>query len=112
MDEKQIKKPILKTQKNTKLETVDPLLRDRIMNRNLGCVYCQNIDLKKMHILEPEGEPEMRLDVCDECHTYLKTYNEEGAEDVYLRDWATIHLDLLGEEQGLRKKGSVLLASE
>jgi FdhE protein len=65
-----------------------------------------------MHILEPEGEPEMRLDVCDECHTYLKTYNEEGAEDVYLRDWATIHLDLLGEEQGLRKKGSVLLASE
>ena len=81
-------------------------------HKRIGCVYCQNIDLKKMHILEPEGEPEMRLDVCDECHTYLKTYNEEGAEDVYLRDWATIHLDLLGEEQGLRKKGSVLLASE
>ena len=80
--------------------------------KRVGCVYCQNVDLKQMHILEVDGEPEMRLDVCDECHTYLKTYNQEGAEDVYLREWTTIHLDLLGEEQGLRKKGSVLLASE
>lgn len=81
-------------------------------HKRVGCVYCENDDLKKMHILEPDGEPAMRLDVCDECRTYLKTYLEEGEEDVYLREWATIHLDLLGEEQGLHKKGSVLLAND
>ncbi|MCR5439769.1 MAG: formate dehydrogenase accessory protein FdhE [Selenomonas sp.] len=77
----------------------------------LGCVYCGNDDLKEMHILEPEGESAMRLDVCDKCHAYLKTYNEEGEEEIYLRDWATIHLDFLGEEKSLQKKGSVMLAN-
>lgn len=77
----------------------------------IGCVYCGNEDLKEMHILEPEGEEAMRLDVCDKCHAYLKTYNEEGEEEVYLRDWATIHLDFLGEEKSLQKKGSVMLAN-
>ena len=75
----------------------------------LGCTYCDNEDLYKMHILEIESEPEMRIDVCDKCHSYLKTYNEEGAEDIYLKDWATRHLDLLAEEQGLQKVGSTLL---
>ena len=77
----------------------------------IGCVYCGNEDLKEMHILEPEGEEAMRLDVCDKCHAYLKTYNEEGEEEIYLRDWATIHLDFLGEEKSLQKKGSVMLAN-
>ena len=75
----------------------------------VGCVYCGNEDLTQMHILEPEGESAMRMDVCDKCHSYLKTYNEEGAESVYLQDWATIHLDLLAEEKGLHKKGSRML---
>jgi FdhE protein len=64
-----------------------------------------------MHILEPEGQSAMRLDVCDKCQSYIKTYNEEGAENIYLQDWATIHLDLLAEEKGLHKKGSRLLAN-
>ncbi|MCR5757271.1 MAG: formate dehydrogenase accessory protein FdhE [Selenomonas sp.] len=76
----------------------------------IGCVYCGNEDLKQMHVLEPEGEADMRLDVCDLCHNYLKTYVAEGAEEVYLQDWATLHLDFLGEEKNLRKKGSVILA--
>lgn len=76
----------------------------------LGCVYCGNEDLKRMYILEPEGEAAMRMDVCEECQSYLKTYIEEGEESVYLKDWATIHLDFLGEEKHLHKKGSVMLA--
>ena len=78
----------------------------------IGCAYCGNKDLRKMHILEPEGEESMRLDVCDECRAYLKTYQREGEEDVYLHDWATIHLDMLGEEKGLHTEGSVLSARE
>ena len=77
--------------------------------KRVGCAYCGNEDLKKMHILEPEGEEDMRLDVCDECHAYLKTYGREGREDVFLRDYATLHLDLLGEEKNLIKKGNAML---
>lgn len=77
----------------------------------VGCVYCGNEDLTQMHILEPEGQTAMRMDVCDKCQSYIKTYNEEGTESVYLQDWATIHLDLLAEEKGLRKNGSRLLAN-
>jgi FdhE protein len=65
-----------------------------------------------MHILEPEGQSAIRLDVCDECHAYLKTYNEEGDEGIYLQDWATLHFDMLCEEQNFIKKGSVLLESK
>lgn len=89
----------------------------------VGCVYCGNLDLKKMKVLEPEGEEEMRLDVCEECHAYLKTYQgcrqvsqtapdgPDECEEIYRHDWATLYLDLLAQEQGLVKRGSVLLAS-
>lgn len=78
----------------------------------VGCAYCGNEDLTKMHILEAEDLPAMRIDVCDACQTYIKTYNEEGREEIFLTDWATLHLDMLGEEQGCRKKGSVLLENK
>lgn len=89
----------------------------------VGCAYCGNKDLEKMKVLEPEGEEEMRLDVCEECHTYLKTYQggkqmdpkapdgPDASEIIYRHDWATLHLDLLAQEQGLVKRGSVLLAA-
>ena len=75
----------------------------------LGCTYCDNEDLTKMHILEIEAEPQMRIDVCDKCHSYLKTYNEEGNEHIYLTDWLTLHFDLLAEDENLHKVGSVLI---
>lgn len=89
----------------------------------VGCAYCGNQDLEKMKVLEPEGEEEMRLDVCEECYTYLKTYQggkqrdpkvpdgPDVSEIIYRHDWATLHLDLLAQEQGLVKRGSVLLAA-
>ena len=75
----------------------------------LGCTYCDNEDLKKMHILETESEPEMRLDVCDECRSYIKTYTQEGQENIYLKDWATLHFDILAEDKELHKVGSVVI---
>ena len=38
-----------------------------LQEARVGCVYCGNQDLKKMKILEPEGEEAMRLDVCEYC---------------------------------------------
>lgn len=75
--------------------------------KRLGCPYCGNDNLERIHILELDKK--MRLDICDECNAYLKTYAQEDEEDIYLRDWATLHLDLLAEEKSLRKCGAVEL---
>ena len=77
--------------------------------RRVGCPYCGNDDLERIHIIEFDGKRTIRLDVCDECHAYLKTYGEDDEPDIYLRDWTTLHLDLSAEEQHLRKCGAVEL---
>ena len=85
----------------------------RWLYARVGCVYCGNTNLEKMHTLEPTDSDLMRLDVCDACDSYIKTYrgplNGSDADDIYRQDWASIHLDLLAEEQGLHKKGNTIL---
>lgn len=75
----------------------------------LGCPYCGNKDLERIHILEFDDKRTIRLDVCEVCNAYLKTYGEEDEENIYLRDWTTLHLDLLAEEKNLHKCGAVEL---
>lgn len=75
--------------------------------RRVGCPYCANDDLERIHILELNDK--IRLDVCDACGAYLKTYGGEDEEDIYLRDWTTLHADLLTEEKNFRKCGAVEL---
>lgn len=75
--------------------------------RRVGCPFCGNENLERIQILELDSK--MRLDVCDDCRAYLKTYTGEDEEEIYLRDWTTLHLDLLAEEKSLRKCGAVEL---
>ncbi|MBQ6297702.1 MAG: formate dehydrogenase accessory protein FdhE [Selenomonadaceae bacterium] len=75
--------------------------------RRVGCPYCGNENLERIHILELDKK--IRLDVCDECQVYLKTYCDEDEENIYLLDWTTLHLDLLAEEKNLHKCGAVEL---
>lgn len=77
--------------------------------KRIGCICCDNEDLNKLRLLESESEPEMRIDVCDVCHSYLKTYLNEGEEAIYLADWTTLHLDMAAEEKGFKRKGNSLL---
>ena len=77
--------------------------------QRVGCPYCGNMNLEKIYILEVDDKQKIRLDVCKECNQYIKTYGEDGEEDIYLRDWTTLHLDLLAEERGLHKCGAVEL---
>ena len=85
----------------------------RWLYARVGCVYCGNTDLEKMHTLEPTDSDIMRLDICDVCDSYIKTYRGPlGGSDVdaiYRQDWASLHLDLLAEEKGLHKKGNPIL---
>ena len=34
---------------------------------------------------------------------------EEDEEEIFLKDWATMHFDILGEEAGFHKQGSVIM---
>lgn len=60
--------------------------------RRVGCPYCANADLERIHILELDSK--IRLEVCNERHAYLKTYCGEDEENIYLNDWTTLHADL------------------
>jgi len=77
--------------------------------KRIGCAYCGNEELNRLRLYETDSEPAMRIDVCEDCHTYIKTYIKEGQEAIYLADWTTLHLDLLAEKEGFSKKGSSLL---
>ena len=85
----------------------------RWLYARVGCVYCGNENLEKMHTLEPTDSDVMRLDICDVCDSYIKTYrgpaNGSDADAIYRQDWASVHLDLLAEEKGLHKKGNPIL---
>jgi FdhE protein len=59
-----------------------------------------------------EGEPALRIDHCEACRGYLKTYVGEGSEDLFLADWTSLHLDLLALDRGLKRLGRSLYDME
>ena len=73
--------------------------------RRIGCPYCGNEDQDTLKILEITEEPELRIDTCEKCRCYLKTYTAEGNEKVILADWTTLHLDFIGKNQGFQRSG-------
>ena len=55
-----------------------------------------------------EGEGGLRIDYCEACGGYLKTYNGEGNESVLLADWTSLHLDILARDRGLKRRAASL----
>ena len=76
--------------------------------KRIGCPFCENDDPEQLGILNIEQEPLFRLDICDECNGYLKTYIGEGEIELHLSDWSTLHLDALARQQHLVRKGCSL----
>ena len=74
----------------------------------LGCPHCGNAASDRLAALEIEGEGRLRLDVCEACQGYLKTYEGEGDEALFLADWPTLHLDVLARDRGLVRRGASL----
>ena len=50
----------------------------------------------------------LRIDYCEACRAYLKTYNGHGDESVLLADWTSVHLDLAAQQRGWRRAGTSL----
>ncbi|BDG08507.1 formate dehydrogenase accessory protein FdhE [Anaeromyxobacter paludicola] len=73
--------------------------------QRIGCPHCGEGESNKLSILEVEGEGGLRLDVCDACKGYVKTWAGEGDPSLLLADWTTLHLDVLAKERGYERKG-------
>jgi FdhE protein len=76
--------------------------------RRTGCPFCQSQDDHRLAVLSIEGEGGLRIDYCEACLGYLKTYNGEGNEGLLLADWTSLHLDILARDRGLKRLAASL----
>lgn len=75
----------------------------------LLCPYCGSDDHRRLGVLMEEGSPE-RVDVCDECHGYVKavaSYTPSSPAKLVAEDVATADLDLVAAEAGYKRPGDV-----
>lgn len=76
--------------------------------RRTGCPFCDSQNNHQLSVLTIEGEAPLRIDHCDSCSGYLKTYDGEGHESVLLADWTSIHLDIIARDRGLKRLATSL----
>jgi FdhE protein len=76
-----------------------------------ACPFCE-AQSHRLTGIALEGEGGLRIDYCDSCRGYLKTYDGQGAEDVMLADWTSLHLDALAQDRGLRRVAASLFDLE
>lgn len=77
--------------------------------RRTACPFCDG-DTQKILVVAVEGEAGLRIDHCETCSGYLKTYVGQGREDVLLADWTSLHLDVLAQDRGLVRAAPSLFA--
>ena len=75
--------------------------------RRTQCPFCEN-DAHRLSGIRVEGEAGLRIDHCEACQGYLKTYEGMGQEPLLLADWTSLHLDLLAHRRGLKREATSL----
>ena len=76
-----------------------------------GCPFCET-DAQRLASVSIEGEPALRIDHCESCRGYLKTYDGQGDEALLLSDWSSLHLDLIAHDRGLKRLAASLYEFE
>jgi FdhE protein len=76
--------------------------------RRIGCPFCESADDHRLSALAIEGEKNLRIDHCQSCRAYLKTYYGEGNETFFLADWTSLHLDVIARDHGLKQLANSL----
>jgi FdhE protein len=71
------------------------------------CPFCEH-DGQRVSVLAVEGARGLRVDSCDACRGYLKTWDGTGDETVLLADWTSLHLDVLAVDRGLERRAASL----
>jgi FdhE protein len=76
--------------------------------RRIGCPFCESADDHRLSALAIEGEKYLRIDYCQSCEAYLKTYDGQGNESFFLADWTSLHLDVIARDRGLKRLANSL----
>ncbi|MGA3206944.1 MAG: formate dehydrogenase accessory protein FdhE [Syntrophales bacterium] len=69
----------------------------------IKCPFCGNEEQQTLAYFSIEGEERYRVDVCNECKRYIKTVDFRETEEeanLDVEDIATLHLDMLANEEG------------
>jgi FdhE protein len=67
------------------------------------CPFCETSEDQQLAVLAIEGERGLRIDYCENCDGYLKTYSGMENETFFMADWTSLHLDILARDRGLRR---------
>lgn len=78
--------------------------------RRTGCPFCQSKDDHRLAFVAVAGEAGLRIDYCEACSGYVKTYEGTGSESVMLADWTSFHLDVIACDRGLKRLAASLYA--
>ena len=73
--------------------------------QRIYCPFCENKDSKSLHYYFSEKEKNYRIDVCDNCKTYLKAIDQRQTDRIIyppLEFVASLHLDIKAQEMGFR----------
>jgi FdhE protein len=76
--------------------------------RRIGCPFCESADDHRLSAIAIAGEKYLRIDYCQSCGAYLKTYDGQGSETFFLADWTSLHLDVIARDRGLKRLASSL----
>jgi FdhE protein len=76
--------------------------------QRIRCLFCEGADDHRLSALAIEGEKYLRIDYCQSCRAYLKTYYGEGSEPFFLADWTSLHLDVIARDRGLKRAANSL----
>ena len=66
----------------------------------------------RLGVVQIEGESGLRIDYCETCRGYLKTYDGQGDEALLLADWTSLHLDVIAHDRGLKRLATSLFEIE
>ena len=75
--------------------------------KRTSCPFCET-DAQRNASVTIEGEAGLRIDHCESCGGYLKTYDGEGNETLLLSDWSSMHLDVIACDRGLKRLAASL----
>src|SRR4029077_13742544 len=75
--------------------------------KRTGCPFCEG-DSQRLSALAVGEEAGLRIDYCESCGGYLKTYDGQGDEALLLSDWTSLHLDLIAHDRGLKRLAASL----
>jgi len=91
-----------------------PLCHTEWLFKRLVCPFCENDNQESLRYFFVENDEAHRIDVCDECKTYIKTIDSRKTDNVmnlFVENLSTLALDIVADKEGFRG-GGVALFSE